>query len=613
MRKLNTYVKIFLIQVAACVTLSVAFAADHSDSMNNASEVRGPETAGHMDSEDDLDWFAIEVEQSGFVILYTTGKVDTYGTLHNEAGEWMGWNWTDDDDGSGRNFLLQGKLNAGTYFLKVSSGKRGNVTGNYALTLRTHENAIVVTTPNHDASLSADGDIDWYTFELKQPGRTIIYTTGGTDTYGSVHDQAGNWMGWNFTDDDDGAERNFFLSNKMAAGKYYLKVNSGNNGLRTGDYRLSIRSQDQPIPVNSQMEDHSLGVLGDLDFYRFEVTTPGLVMISTTGATDTYGEAYDDAGNWMGWKFTDDDDGAGRNFHFLNKMAVGTYYLVVRSGNAGQQTGDYQLLVRQGSDAAALYDNRAQRASIDVLGDQDLFAFSTTGGFARISSSGSTDTYGTLYDGAGNWMGWKWTDDNDGQGNNFLFEGSLAAGRYFLLVRGEHPDFDSGGYSIHAAFPQGTLTQLGHASQTLLGEDSTYFLSVDSNANWSVQGVPSWLSFSTRSGSPGVTTLRISTPANTTGERRRATVRIGDTAHVITQEYGNRPTSAQITIRPPRPIDSRLTLDIETVADVSYRLESSTDMSIWHNTGIVVQGSGNREQISLTKSGSKGFFRFVKE
>ena len=50
-----------------------------------------------------------------------------------------------------------------------------------------------------------------------------------------------------------------------------------------------------------------------------------------------------------------------------------------------------------------------------------------------IESTGATDTYGSLYDAAGQRLD---ADDNGGSGDNFLISHTLGAGRYFVRVEG---------------------------------------------------------------------------------------------------------------------------------------------------------------------------------
>ena len=93
--------------------------------------------------------------------------------------------------------------------------------------------------------LEAEGDKDYFRFELPQPGRLTVQTTGGTDTYGrlfleGVPDPA--------TDDDSGTDLNFRLFGSSAsAGTWYIEV-SGYDGTATGDYSLQVEFSGAPPP-----------------------------------------------------------------------------------------------------------------------------------------------------------------------------------------------------------------------------------------------------------------------------------------------------------------------------------------------------------------------------
>lgn len=75
-------------------------------------------------------------------------------------------------------------------------------------------------------------------------------------------------------------------------------------------------------------------------------------------------------------------------------------------------------------------------AELDALlgDDRDHYFFVVdTAGTVEISTTGTTDTYGTLYDGFGDQLA---ADDDSGVGDNFALSVSLAAGHYFVRVEG---------------------------------------------------------------------------------------------------------------------------------------------------------------------------------
>ncbi len=83
-----------------------------------------------------------------------------------------------------------------------------------------------------DGSLS-EGDTAYFRVEMSSAGTLTAYTTGSTDTYGSILDSSGNVL----DDDDDGGRGwNFRVSTSVSAGTYYIRV----EGWETGTYTLHV-------------------------------------------------------------------------------------------------------------------------------------------------------------------------------------------------------------------------------------------------------------------------------------------------------------------------------------------------------------------------------------
>ena len=81
-------------------------------------------------------------------------------------------------------------------------------------------------------------------------------------------------------------------------------------------------------------------------------------------------------------------------------------------------------------------------------GDKDYFRVEVAAaGTLRIETTGSTDTYGTLFDSDEASLE---TDDDDGPGLNFMIERSVAAGSYYVEVRG-FGSSTTGAYELNAS------------------------------------------------------------------------------------------------------------------------------------------------------------------
>ena len=126
-------------------------------------------------------------------------------------------------------------------------------------------------------------------------------------------------------------------------------------------------------------------------------------------------------------------------------------------------------------------DDRASATTVGIpsttagtltVGDRDYFRIDVVeAGSLRLRTTGTTDTWGTLYDGDGS----KITEDDDsGPGRNFLiFRGSVDVGTYHLEVRGWSLRSTTGDYSLSVSGDARSAgTQLPAASAPSVTIDS---------------------------------------------------------------------------------------------------------------------------------------------
>ena len=118
------------------------------------------------------------------------------------------------------------------------------------------------------------------------------------------------------------------------------------------------------------------------------------------------------------------------------------------------------------SNATAISFNTNISGNIEIGGDDDYFRITVPagGGYLDIYSTGSTDTYGYLLDSSGV------IDENDDSGTdgNFRFEGTAAAGTYYILVEGYYSN-TIGNYTLRADF-----TAIPNTPSTPSASDGTY-------------------------------------------------------------------------------------------------------------------------------------------
>ena len=431
---------------------------DHGDSRSAATRVSLPsQTSGEIDPGDDEDYFRFEVPRRGEVVARTTGSLDTVGALHDSAGGQLA---TNDDGGAGTNFRIQRELDAGTYYVRVSSHE--SETGAYTLDLSienagggddhgdSRSAATRVSLPSQTSGeIDPGDDEDYFRFEVPRRGEVLARTTGSLDTVGALYDSAGGQLA---TNDDGGAGLNFRIQRELAAGTYYVRVSSYQS--ETGAYTLDLsiesagggdddhggsRSAATRVSLPSQTSGE-IDPGDDEDYFRFEVSRRGEVLARTTGGLDTIGALYDSAGGQLA---TNDDGGAGTNFRIQRELDAGAYYVRVSSYRSG--TGAYALHLSIESAGGGDDDHGDSRSAatrvslpsqtsgeIDPGDDEDYFRFEVSRrGEVLARTTGGLDTIGALYDSAGRQLA---TNDDGGAGTNFRIQRELDAGTHYVRV-----------------------------------------------------------------------------------------------------------------------------------------------------------------------------------
>ena len=194
------------------------------------------------------------------------------------------------------------------------------------------------------AGYLSTGDIDYFRITVSSSATLVVTTTGSTDTYGVLEDSAGRVL----NEDDDGGEGdNFLMRAVLRPGTYYIRVR-GLAAFNTGTYTLTIQIDDQmddspatatPLAVGESFAGYLS--TGDIDYFRVTVSSPGTLVVTTTGSTDTYGVLEDSAGSVLK---QDNDSGEGDNLLMRAVVGPDTYYIRVRG--AAFNTGTYTLTIQ---------------------------------------------------------------------------------------------------------------------------------------------------------------------------------------------------------------------------------------------------------------------------
>jgi hypothetical protein len=136
-----------------------------------------------------------------------------------------------------------------------------------------------------------------------------------------------------------------------------------------------------------------------------------------------------------------------------------TYYYFVKACNSSNTCSDFSSYTtgyasvplpaddhgNSISSATLITPNNSISGNIEILGDHDYFGFTLNSeSNVTLSTIGSTDTYGTLFNHSGNII---LANDDGGENTNFKIQRILPAGTYYLKVNA-YSDSNIGSYTI---------------------------------------------------------------------------------------------------------------------------------------------------------------------
>ena len=329
---------------------------DHGDHRSGATRIDVPsDTSGRLTA-GDTDYFRISLRDSGTLVVYTSGSLDTVGQLEDSGGSRLTGN---DDGGSGTNFRIERDVSGGTYYIRVT-GISSSTTGNYTLHVRFEEDsfddhgdrrsdATRIDVPSDTSGRLTAGDTDYFRISLRDSGTLEVYTSGSLDTVGQLEDSGGSRLTGN---DDGGSGTNFRIERDVSGGTYYIRV-TGISSSTTGNYRLHVRFEEDSFDDHGDRRSDATRIdvpsdtsgrltAGDTDYFRISLRDSGTLEVYTSGSLDTVGQLEDSNGSRLA---SNDDSGSGNNFRIERDVSGGTYYIRVR-GYSDSTTGAYRLHVR---------------------------------------------------------------------------------------------------------------------------------------------------------------------------------------------------------------------------------------------------------------------------
>lgn len=361
-----------LLNAANALGVTTVPSDDHGNTAATATNVIVPSlTAGSLDPATDEDWFRFSITVASTVTISTESSMDTYGHLHDSAGARITF---DDDSGANLNFQITTALNPGTYFVRVHSFGFGS-TGSYNLRISTsvaasprmlvRGNGVIIadgdTTPS-GSDHTAFGTVNTGTsvtrvFSVANTGNASLTLTGSPRVSLSGGDTSSFQVTVNPASPmAAGASSSFTIRYAPAsAGSHTAVVSIQSNDSSTSPYTFTLSGTGQALLVDDHgntrktatrinlntLHAGALERVGDVDFFRFTLTSRTRVQISSSSPTnlDLVANLLNAAGRSIAFS---DDDGGNMQFSITRTLKRGTYFVRVR-GYKSSVAGSYTL------------------------------------------------------------------------------------------------------------------------------------------------------------------------------------------------------------------------------------------------------------------------------
>ena len=405
-------------------------------------------------------YFRFTAPSSGTYVFTSSGSADSYGYLYNASGTQLAYN---DDNGSDRNFRISYSLTSGSVYYLKARLYSSSATGSFTVRVTGQDTwppssyTTMATGTSYGASITSGGMVKYFRFVPSASGTYTFSSTGSCDTYGYLLNSSGSTLAYN---DDGGAGVNFQISYSLTAGTtYYLKVRMYSSSV-TGSFTVSVTSPWPPSYTTMTANTNytaNITVAGDAKYFRFTPTVSGTHVFISTGSADPYGYLLNSSGTTL----ASNDDYNGRNFQISYNLTAGTVYYLKARHYGSTTTGSFNVSVMAPGSAwppssyTTMNLGSSYNASITTGGDARYFRFTpSASGTYYFASTGSSDTYGYLYNASGSLL----ASNDDYGGYNFRIGYNLISGTtYYLKVR-LYSSSATGSFSVSVTTPSLTVS-----------------------------------------------------------------------------------------------------------------------------------------------------------
>ena len=454
--------------LAACAALSMLLATSASaQAPGLPTDVSATAVGGSLT----VTWSAPTDDGGATITSYDLQYVE------GDANTLANANWTVLDEvwtSGSLSYVLSGLKESTEYAVQVravNSDGDGGWSVAVAQTTTDHGDTTVTATPvalgdDLPGTIDTFDDVDFFSFTVAARTDAWLYTTGGTNTYGRLYLPNGSPAGEFDDSGNPNNHLNFEARASLPAGTYYVSVETFEQS-SSGSYTLHVRSV-APVGTTfdtaTEITPTSEGSLfpgfiytkADINYFKFELTSPADVFITTTGGLDTAAELHRANRNSIALSLDSFLPVGSVRPLIREGLAAGTYYIGVDLyGFSPNQTGPYSLFIQlvpdrgtsmQDATEIPLWSTRA--GNLSASGDHHYFSFtlenplwvrltaSSPDVFSDVlsltwalfdASSPSTDISSSLYDES--------PVTHSHRQIEFSPAGYLLAGTYYFRVR----------------------------------------------------------------------------------------------------------------------------------------------------------------------------------
>ena len=275
-------------------------------------------------------WYSVRTQEAGFLVVETTGNTDTFLEAYDNDYNYITYN---DDDGEGANACIEIFVRSNsTYFFKVT-GYGGTATGQFRIlaALNPLPPVTELRTGSFVSGNINSGEERWYSVRASQSGYIIVEVTG-VYSYLEIYDEYFNYLGVY----SEGYSSSIRV-NASAGQSYNFYFYSYDNS----SFRVTASYEPFPEPVQMSIGTFQNGYIDYNHEYWYSVRTAsrGLLVVETTGSTDTVLFAYDGSYNYI----TSNDDYYDSNARVEIHAEANQTYIFMLKGYGSHTAGSYRI------------------------------------------------------------------------------------------------------------------------------------------------------------------------------------------------------------------------------------------------------------------------------